>query len=98
MHGAGFPDRFFQTLLKKEWARKGHTAADLGCGTGTIARGLARAGPKVTGVDIAEPLLQEARALDEQSEVTVSYATAPAEDTSLPCERSARFVKAPPQK
>src|SRR5512143_1271764 len=62
-HRAGFPEAFFQRLEKEGVVRPGLRAVDFGTGTGTVARGLARSGCKVTGLDIAEPMLETARQL-----------------------------------
>lgn len=46
------------------------TILEAGCGTGTLALDLARAGFRVTGVDLSEPMLGVARAKDAEKEVT----------------------------
>ena len=83
-HRAGFPPAFFDLLTDRGWATPGQTAIDLGCGTGTVARGLAARGLKVTGIDPAQPLLDEARRLDRAAGVDVTYTTGTAEATGLP--------------
>lgn len=57
---------------------------DLGTGVGTVARGLARRGCRVTGVDISPALLAQARHLDQNAGVAVAYVVASAEATGLP--------------
>jgi SAM-dependent methyltransferase len=83
-HRAGFPPAFFERLRAAGIGLPGQRALDLGTGTGTVARGLALGGCVVTGVDIAAPLMEQARALDREAGVTIDYAVAPAEDTGLP--------------
>jgi SAM-dependent methyltransferase len=58
----------------------------VGTGTGTLARGFARRGCRVIGIDPALEMLTEARHLDEQIGVKVLYLAARAENTSLSSE------------
>jgi SAM-dependent methyltransferase len=83
-HRAGFPEAFFDRLAGFGIGRAGQRALDLGTGTGTVARGLARRGAVVTGLDPAATLLQEARRLDREAGVAVRYMVGHAEDTKLP--------------
>ena len=57
---------------------------DLGTGTGTVARGLAKRGCLVTGLDPSAQMLEQAGGLDEEAGVSVRYIQAHAEDTHLP--------------
>lgn len=75
----GFPLAFFDLLLARGDIRQGQVALDVGCGTGTIARGLAQHGLTVTGIDPAQPLLDQARHLDRDAGVDVTYYTGAAE-------------------
>ena len=54
---AGFPDSLFDRLVKYGIGLAGQNILDLGTGTGSLARGFARRGCKVIGLDPAEPLL-----------------------------------------
>lgn len=65
-------------------ARIGARVVDLGTGTGSLARLFAQRGCIVIGVDIAAPLLEQARRLDRVAGVEIRYVEAPAEATSLP--------------
>jgi ubiquinone/menaquinone biosynthesis C-methylase UbiE len=47
-HRAGFPDEFFDRLAKSGIIRTGMRALDLGTGTGTVARGLALRGARLS--------------------------------------------------
>lgn len=78
---ADFPDEFFDRLAKL--LQPGARALDLGTGTGTLARGLARRGLSVVGLDKSKALIDAARGLDEAAGVHVFYLVAPAEDTGL---------------
>lgn len=81
---AGFPEAFFERLAAFGIGRPGQRLLDLGTGTGTLARGFARRGCRVTGLDPSAALLAEARRLDEQAGVDVRQVQATAEETGLP--------------
>jgi SAM-dependent methyltransferase len=57
---------------------------DLGTGTGSLARGLALRGCAVTGLDRSTSLMGEAKRLDRESRVEITYVNAGAEQTGLP--------------
>jgi SAM-dependent methyltransferase len=57
---------------------------DLGTGTGALARAFAQRGSLVTGVDPAEPLLEQARRLASGAGLSVDFRSGRAEDTGLP--------------
>lgn len=65
-------------------ARPGARVVDLGTGTGSLARLFANYGCEVTGVNIAAPLLKQARWLDREAGVQIAYVESPAEATGLP--------------
>jgi 2-polyprenyl-6-hydroxyphenyl methylase/3-demethylubiquinone-9 3-methyltransferase len=52
---------------------------DIGCGGGLLAEGLARAGARVTGIDMAEQSLQVARLHALESKLDITYEFVPAE-------------------
>jgi SAM-dependent methyltransferase len=83
-HRAGFPPELLDRLAARGIARPGARVADLGTGTGSLARLFAQHGCEVTGVDIAGPLLEQARRLDREADVQIAYVEAPAEATGLP--------------
>jgi 2-polyprenyl-3-methyl-5-hydroxy-6-metoxy-1,4-benzoquinol methylase len=83
-HRQGFPPRFFERLQTMGILKAGIDALDIGTGTGTIARGMAQRGANVTATDIAAPLLEQAKALDDEAGVSITYRVAPAEDSGLP--------------
>ncbi len=83
-HRAGFPRALFARLAAMGIGRSGQHLLDLGTGTGTLARGFARRGAKVTGIDPAEPMLRKARRLSQDEGVQVDYRVGRAEDVDSP--------------
>jgi SAM-dependent methyltransferase len=83
-HRAGFPPELLDRLATTGVVRAGARVVDLGTGTGSLARLFAQRGCEVTGVDIAAPLLEQARRLDREAGVQIAYVEAPAEATGLP--------------
>ena len=81
---AGFPAPFFKRLFAENWVAPDHRVLDLGTGTGTIARGLALRGCRVTGLDSEETVLTEAARLDREAATGVTYVQGRAEATGLP--------------
>ena len=79
-HRAGFPKALFDRLAAMGIGRAGQRLLDLGTGTGTLARGFARRGALVTGIDPSEPMLREARRLSAHEGVKVDYLVGRAED------------------
>lgn len=83
-HRAGFPPELLDRLAALGVVRLGARVVDLGTGTGNLARLFAQHGCEVTGVDIAAPLLEQARRLDREAGVEIAYVEGPAEATGLP--------------
>jgi SAM-dependent methyltransferase len=83
-HRAGFPDSFFERLEAAGVFRAGQRIVDVGTGTGTLARGFARRGGRVVGVDPSAPMREEAERLTAEEGLDVAYRGARAEDTGLP--------------
>ncbi len=83
-HRAGFPQALRDRLAARGIARPQARVVDLGTGTGSLARLFAQCGCEVTGVDIAGPLIEQARRLDREAGVQIDYVERPAEDTGLP--------------
>ena len=80
---AGFPESIFDRLAEFSVGLPDHTVIDLGTGSGTLARGFALRGCKVIGVDPDARMIDEAKKLDHQSEVSIKYVEAKAESTGL---------------
>lgn len=83
-HRAGFPDSLFDRLAAHGIGRSGQSVVDLGTGTGSLARGFARRGCHVIGIDPADAMLRAAREIDAEASVRVDYRVARAEETGLP--------------
>ena len=82
---AGFPDSVFDRLATFDVGLPGQSIIDLGTGTGTLARGFAQRGCDVIGVDPDPRMLSQAKELDRQNKVSISYVEAKAESTGLDC-------------
>jgi SAM-dependent methyltransferase len=80
---AGLPEAFFERVFNEGWLQPDASLVDLGTGTGTLARGFARRGCRVIGIDPAAPMLAQARLLGQQAGVQIDYRVASAEDTGL---------------
>jgi len=83
-HRAGFPAELIDRLAERGIARPGARVVDLGTGTGSLARLFAQRGCDVTGVDIAQSLIEQAKRLDREVGVEIDYVERPAEATDLP--------------
>jgi SAM-dependent methyltransferase len=83
-HRAGFPPDFFARVAPWGVGLARQELLDLGAGTGAVARGFALRGCRVTGLDRAQPMLEQAEELDRAAGVTVRYVCATAEDSGLP--------------
>lgn len=83
-HRPGFPERLYLRLERLGVTPRGARALDLGTGTGSFARALARRGALVTGLDPSPELLREARRLDEEAGLQLQYVQGRAESTELP--------------
>lgn len=83
-HRAGFPPKLVDRLSVYGIGEPGQEVLDLGTGTGSLARLFATRGAVVTGLDPAEALLEQARRLDHEAGVSITYVTGDAERTGLP--------------
>ena len=82
-HRAGFPDSIFDRLRALGVGTRGQRVADLGTGTGTLARGFARGGCEVIGIDPEAALLEQARGHDREAGVAGDYRKGRAEGAGL---------------
>lgn len=87
-HRAGFPIRFFEFLHERyQIGVAGQHLLDLGTGTGTLARGFARAGCQVTALDPDRSMLDQAVRLAGAAGLEIAFHTGSAED--IPCDDAA---------
>lgn len=71
-----------QDFLARIPVEPGARVLDLACGTGQLALPLARAGARVTGIDIAEPQISKARARATAEGLDIRFEVGDAEDIS----------------
>jgi len=72
-HRAGFPRSLFDRLYEAGIVPRGAVVLDIGCGTGTLARGFVRRGHTVTGLDRSPEMLRKAGEIDHNEGVAVAY-------------------------
>jgi SAM-dependent methyltransferase len=82
-HRAGFPPSFYVHLARRGIDVAGARLVDLGTGTGTLARGFARRGAQVTGIDPAVPMLEQAQQLAAAEQLHVDFIEGRAEATGI---------------
>lgn len=80
---AGFPASIFDRLAEFSVGLPDQTVVDLGTGTGSLARGFALRGCNAIGVDPDVRMIDKAKALDLQSDISIRYVAAKAEATGL---------------
>lgn len=71
-HRAGFPDSLFERLATLGVGVNGERVADVGAGTGTLGRGFARRGCRVTAIDPDARMLEQARRLNAEAGVNIN--------------------------
>ncbi len=82
-HRAGFPEAFFARIKARDLIGPGTRLLDLGTGTGSIARGMARRGCHTFALDLAPQLLSQARKLDVDADIHTAYFLAAAEQCAI---------------
>ena len=82
-HRPGPPESFYEKLSALGVGLPGQRIADLGTGTGVLAREFARRGCVVSGVDVAANQVEAARLLALEGRLDVDFSVAPAEETGL---------------
>lgn len=79
----GYPPSFYERITSLGVGLPNQRVIDLGCGTGNVARELARRGCEVTGVDSSERQIAEARRLAREEGLKIDFLVRPAEKTEL---------------
>jgi SAM-dependent methyltransferase len=82
-HRAGFPDSLYERLTKFGIGTPGQRIVDLGTGTGTLARGFASRGCRVTGIDPSPEMLAGATRMAESEGLAIDFSQGTAESTGL---------------
>lgn len=82
-HRGGFPEGLYDRLALRGIGERGQRVADLGTGTGNLARGFAKRGCEVVGVDPSKELIAEAERLDKEHGTKIHYVVSTAERTTL---------------
>jgi len=83
-HRADFPEAFFEQLFASASVRPGEMVLDLCTGAGSVARGLALRGCKVTALEHSATLLARAAELDRAAGVQVTQVRARVENAEFP--------------
>ncbi len=86
-HRQGFPAELFERLQAVNVLKAGDRALDLGTGTGTLARGIAKRGLEVIGIDISPALLAEAARLSIEQGLNIEFMERRAEDSGFGSHR-----------
>ncbi|MEO6061296.1 MAG: class I SAM-dependent methyltransferase [Thermoflexales bacterium] len=91
-HRAGFPDSLFERLAALGIGANGERVADVGAGTGTLGRGFARRGCRVTAIDPDARMLEQGRLLNAGAGVVIDDKVGSAE--ALPFDDGALDIVA----
>lgn len=83
-HRAEFPESLYEWVFAWKIGLTGQKIVDFGTGTGAMARGFARRGCQVIGLDVSENMLQEARRLAARENLQIEFRLASAEQSGLP--------------
>lgn len=76
----GYPDSFFDLLSALGIGVPEQRILDLGTGTGVLARGFAKKGAIVTGIDISPEQIEAAKTLSAKSALDIKFIVSPAEN------------------
>lgn len=79
-----YPASLYEGLLAAGIGLSGQRILDLGTGTGPVPRSLSPSGALVTGVDVSDAQIEEARRLSAEAGLAADFIVAPAENTGLP--------------
>ncbi len=76
----GYPSELFERLKQFDVGLPEQKILDIGTGTGYLARPLAKQGSHLVGLDPSDKLLEQAKKLDQENNVSVRYVTGQAEN------------------
>lgn len=79
-----YPIEFYERLAEIGIGVPGQRILDVGTGVGFLALNFARRGSVVTGVDVSEGQIRQARETAAGNGLSIGFRVAPAEDTGLP--------------
>jgi ubiquinone/menaquinone biosynthesis C-methylase UbiE len=79
-HRYGYPDKLYQRLLNFNIGLPNQEILDIGTGIGYLARGFAKQGSIVIGLEPSAELVNEAKNLDKESNVFIKYVIGKAEE------------------
>jgi SAM-dependent methyltransferase len=82
----GYPESFYDTLEALGIGRRGQRILDLGTGTGVLARAFAKRGAIVTGIDVSDYQILQARRLADDEGLQVRFQVCAAEGMDVPDE------------
>ncbi len=83
---AGYPPKFYEVLKTLGIGLEGQRILDLGTGTGELALNFASQGAQVTGIDISEEQIEQARQNARDQELNIDFQAIRAEDVSFTYE------------
>ena len=86
LHRPNYPERFFELLRAFGVGLEAQRILDLGTGVGFLALRFAQQGALVTGIDVAEGQIQEARRRCADMGLSADFLVGHAEDTGLASE------------
>ncbi len=79
-----YPAEFYERLVEQGVGIPGQRIVDLGTGVGFLALNFARRGANVSGVDVAEGQIRQARDTASGEGLEIDFRVAAAEETGLP--------------
>ncbi|MEM7108480.1 MAG: class I SAM-dependent methyltransferase [Bacteroidota bacterium] len=80
----GYPPEFYQILAALGVGLEGQRILDLGTGTGELALNFASQGAQITGIDISEQQIAQARQNASKRNLNIDFQAIRAEDVSFP--------------
>ncbi|MCL2717410.1 MAG: class I SAM-dependent methyltransferase [Lachnospiraceae bacterium] len=79
-----YPPLFYEKIIGMGLCVKGQRVLDIGTGTGVLPRNLYKYGAELTGSDISENQIEQARHLSIEAGMDINYVVSPAEAVDFP--------------